>query len=228
MYKNKIPTILLTSLAGFLILFVGFQQIMAKTTTSADLKVIIDRTVVDSTKKDSTYYGLRRAEIALGEYEKGVQETPLGCNCGNEVDKYTTNNPMQWCTAFASWVSKESGLPFENNDEKWQLTNSRKLKNYLQKEHIFISKSDMKKNNIKPQIGDFVIYYRGNFEDKLGHVDIVTGNITDTSADLVGGNLRDRVDLRKNYPYTSHQGFLGIGKLKVKNTSQVAYNIQDN
>lgn len=158
-------------------------------------------------------HSLLRAKIALEEYRRGVKEKRKDCNCGARIDIYNDGRPQQWCATFASWVAKESGKGFENEGH-WQLKTSRQIKDYLQKYGTFYAKDKIVSENLRPKPGDFVIYYRGSQNDNLGHVDIVVGNITDRSADLVGGNIRGTIAYRSSYPYLEYDGFIGFGRIE--------------
>jgi len=164
-------------------------------------------------KKPAEYYGAKRAEIALQEYRKNVIEMPRGCNCGPEIDKYTEGSPAQWCTMFASWVANEAGSPLiDERSGAWRFLNSRMFTEYLQAHGTFYSRDEIVAKNIQPRIGDFIIFWRGNMEDNLGHIDVVAAVTGDGRADLVGGNIRDRVEFRGDFPYRDNFGFLGIGR----------------
>jgi len=159
-------------------------------------------------------YGEMRAKIAIEEYNKNVFEIPKGCNCGPEIDKYTESSPGQWCTMFASWITKQAGSPVVNaKTGSWKITNSRVFTEYLKTYGTFYTKEQIIEDNIQPEVGDFVIFYRGNFEDSLGHIDIVVSDsASDGKADLIGGNYRDTVNFRKDFPYLGYYGFLGFGR----------------
>jgi hypothetical protein len=63
--------------------------------------------------------------------KKGVKEQTSGCNCGNDVDKYTEGNRQQWCATFSSWVFNEAGTPFteQTNQKNGELTKLEKSAN---------------------------------------------------------------------------------------------------
>lgn len=163
--------------------------------------------------KPPEYYGAKRAEIALQEYRKNVIEVPRGCNCGGDIEKYTEGNPAQWCTMFASWVAKEAGSPLiDVRTGAWRFLNSRLFTDHIKAHGTFYSREEVIAKNIQPRIGDFIIFWRGNMEDNLGHIDTVVAVTGEGRADLVGGNIRDRVEFRGNFPYRDNYGFLGIGR----------------
>lgn len=158
-------------------------------------------------------YGAKRALIALDEYNKNITEDVTGCNCGSEIDKYTEGSPAQWCAMFVSWVSREAGSPLvDPTSGSWKITNSRIFTDYIKQNGTFYSKEQVFKENIQPKPGDFIIFYRGKVADNLGHIDIVIEAKENGKADLIGGNIRDRVMYRKDFPYRDYYGFLGIGR----------------
>ncbi len=166
------------------------------------------------TSKSSKYFGLKRAEIALIEHRKGVSESPSGCNCGPEVDKYTEGYHSQWCAMFASWVAKEAGSPFANDkNDSWKIISSRDLAMNLSKHGTWYSREEVIEKNIRPRIGDFVVFWRGNFEDDLGHVDVVV-DLGDKPgvAGMVGGNLGSGYVGYRKFSYLQNYGFFGFGR----------------
>lgn len=158
--------------------------------------------------------GIKRAEIALAEYRKNVYEQPSGSNSGPEIDKYTGGNPTQWCTLFVSWVAKEAGTPvWFKGTNSWRVVNSRDFANILEETGTWYDREEVIEKGLEPRPGDFIVYWRGDFESRLGHVDIVV-DTSDTKglASTVGGNLNERVAYRENYPYLQNYGFLGFGR----------------
>lgn len=205
--------LLLTGFFGYL----TYAEFFTDDTSGARQAIAVARAeaaTVPAVQKSSVENGLRRAEIALEEYKKDVVEVPRGCNCGPEVDKYTEGNPGQWCTMFASWIANQAGTPLlDPRNGSWRYSNSRLFTEHLKQFGTFYSRKQMLDQGVRPQIGDFVIFWRGNLEDNLGHIDVVvnTGN-HDGSAGLVGGNIRDRIVYRENFPYLDHYGLLGFGR----------------
>ena len=167
-----------------------------------------------TSKEVAQQLGYRRALIALQEYKKHVYEARRGCNCGPEIDKYTEGLHAQWCTMFVSWVTKQAGAPFnDKTDNSWKITNSRQLAQYLQQHGTWYSAEEAQRKNLKPRVGDIVIFWRGDYEDNLGHATIVIDNqANDGTADLIGGNQKDRVALSQNFPWLHNYGLLGFGR----------------
>lgn len=193
---------------------VGYRQLFAGSPSTASAAIHQQiATYSGSTQKQPEVYGLKRAELALQEYQKDVAEQTKGCNCGPEIDKYTESSPGQWCAMFASWITKEAGNPLADPQSgSWKITNSHIFTDYLKQHGTFYNRDDVAKRNIQPRAGDFVIYYRGKIEDNLGHIDVVINTTGDGRADLIGGNIRDRIAYRKDFPYADYYGFLGIGR----------------
>ena len=194
--------------------FLGYQQVfvndVAIATSVAEQKVTAAASTPQQVRVD---FGAKRALIALQEYNKDIAEEVAGCNCGPEIDKYTEGSPAQWCTMFVSWVSREAGSPLvDPTSGSWKITNSRIFTDYLKQNGTFYSKEQVKKEDIQPKAGDFIIFYRGKIDDNLGHVDIVIEPKAGGKADLIGGNIRDRMVYRKDFPYKDYYGFLGIGR----------------
>lgn len=175
------------------------------------------QTIVENLKISSTNatkdYGVKRAQIATQEYSKGVKEKSPGCNCGPEIDKYTEGLKSQWCSMFASWVANESGLPLLNpKNQSWKFTKSRDFANYLEKNGTWISKEQALESGESPKIGDYVVFWRGDYEENLGHVDIVVKTEYQTGKlGLIGGNVNNKVSYRK-LAYKTNYGFLGFGR----------------
>lgn len=165
------------------------------------------------TEKHIPQPGLERARIALEEYKKNIKEKTPNCNCGEDIDKYTEGLRIQWCASFASWVSKQAGSPL-NSGNGWRIGKAQDIARYLEKNGTWVSAQDAKDKNIQPQVGDFVIFWRGHFEDNLGHADIVisTNPSEPGQATLIGGNIQSKVSLRENFHYSEHYGFLGFGR----------------
>ncbi len=200
--------------------YMGYKDLFFDKAASAESHIVaqgksiqesISKLPADA-KKPQAYYGQKRAEIALAEYHKNVIETKHGCNCGPEIDKYTQSTHAQWCTMFASWVTNEAGSPmYDEKTKSWRIANSRDFMYNLQKNGTWHSREEIKAKGLKPKLGDYMVFWRGNFDDNLGHVDVVIdldqGN---GHAGLLGGNLKDKVDYR-DFPYLEFYGFLGYG-----------------
>lgn len=168
----------------------------------------------DADQRTAEQIGIKRAKIALDEYHKNVYEQPSGSNSGPEIDKYTGGNPTQWCTLFASWVTYEAGSPvWFKGTNSWRVVNSRDFANILEETGTWYDREEVIAKGLEPRAGDFIVYWRGDFESRLGHVDVVVETSeTRGLASMVGGNLNERVAYRENYPYLQNYGFLGFGR----------------
>lgn len=208
-----------------LLLFVGYRDLMHDPTRAVERQLqgqIAIASDADIAARE-LYYGQMRAKIALAEYKKGVKESTKGCECGPDVDKYTEGHRAQWCTMFASWVAKEAGTPVSSEMTKsWRITNSREFAEYLQKNGTWHSRDEILQKGLKPQIGDYVIYWRADFDDRLGHVDIVINpDVAPGVAGTIGGNLKDKVAYR-DFPYLHDYGFMGFGRPSLTAEQKVA------
>jgi CHAP domain len=206
-------SILLVVFFGYLTYkeFFSAAASQASSTIESDIKVL-EKSMEGI--QSSEYFGNLRAKIALEEYNKNVAEDTRGCNCGIIIDQYTQGNHNQWCTMFASWVTMHAGSPLKANGKNgWRIDNSRVLTEYLKTKGTFYTRDEITKKNINPQVGDFVIFFRGNYEESLGHTDIVVALTGKSgSADLIGGNVNDRVEYRSNFQYLDYYGFIGFGR----------------
>lgn len=174
---------------------------------------IREKIVAHQDEVSSEVYGLKRAQLALEEFGKNVSEEKKGCNCGPEIDKYTESSPGQWCAMFASWITREAGSPLVDlKSGSWKIANSHVFTDYLKQSGTFYDRETVLEEKIQPRVGDFIVYYRGKMEDNLGHIDIVINTTQDGHADLIGGNIRDQIAYRKDFPYAEYYGFMGIGR----------------
>lgn len=216
--RTKVPGIVFaTILVGFFG-YLAYQEFLFDDTAVAksavQFKIEQLNIQPEAPVKPPEYFGLKRAEVALQEYHKGVVEPTPGCNCGPDIDKYTESTPAQWCAMFVSWVTREAGAPmYDERTKSWRFMNSRLLIEYLKLNGTWYSREEVIANNLKPRLGDFVFFYRGELEENLGHVDVVVDvSGAAGTAGLIGGNIRDRVLYRENFPYQEHYGFLGFGR----------------
>lgn len=211
-FLHAIVVLLLIGFYGLM----GYSSAHSNDTHQLELALAKQSTLQEAAPQLPKDYGVMRAQIALAEYKKGVHEATKGCNCGPDVDKYTLGLRQQWCAMFTSWVLKEAGSPLSNktNDDSWRIKQARDIATWLDKNGTWYSKEDVIAQNLSPQIGDVMVFWRGDFEGELGHADIVVG--IDSSkpgyASLVGGNLNDQVTLRQSYFFKDHYGFLGFGR----------------
>lgn len=160
-----------------------------------------DAPQLDPYNSDPTEEGLRRAAIALEEYQNFTMD---------RIDTYTLKvRDTSWCTFFVSWVANEAGTPVR--EPQWSVGNSRVLSEILTESGTYFSRDEVLAQGIEPRPGDFIIYSRGSFNERLGHADIVLSVTGDGRADLVGKNGK-ALGLKADYPYREHAGFLGIGR----------------
>lgn len=213
---HSIIILLLVCFFGYL----GYRDLVYDKSTVIEQKLAADTSSLttpaahQSPTEAAKQLGYQRAAIAVQEYQKNVYETPRGCNCGPEVDKYTEGLRAQWCTMFVSWVTKEAGAPLKDDKTgSWKLTNSRQLAAYLEQHGTWYSAAEAQQKNLQPRIGDMVVFWRGDFEDNLGHATIVVNiDKADGTADLIGGNQKDHVALSQDFPWLHNYGLLGFGR----------------
>ncbi len=109
-----------SALMGLLLLFGSFlilNTINPELTKLKDLNLVVNEAAQGTPPPTSSNpAGTQRvAEIAMAEYNAGVQEVPLGSNTGPRVRQYLDavnagpTNP--WCAAFVSWVFEQADYP---------------------------------------------------------------------------------------------------------------------
>ena len=194
--------------------FVSFQYFTDSDTANANKLVAKYSSQQSTTVNHPPDYGKLRATIALQEYNKGVEESIQGCNCGPEIDKYTEGSPAQWCAMFASWVTMQAGSPMTDRiNNNWRIANSRSFETNLIENGTYYSKSDIQKLSITPQLGDYVVFSRGGEESGLGHVGIIVDyDVEMKRIGMISGNFKDRIAYQRNFLYVEHDGFLGFGR----------------
>jgi|GEM_PF-1754882 len=193
--------------------YFGYKDLFFDVAAQPEIK--IQKQLLETAKaevKPKEFYGIKRADIAMQEFRKNVLESPMGSNSGPQVDMYTQGYHSQWCTMFASWVTMKAGSPVADNlNQNWRITNSRKFTEYLKEHGTWHDSAEITQKGLQPEIGDFVIFWRGDYEDNLGHVDIVV-DVGDEigRAGMIGGNLNGGVKYR-NFSFAQNYGFLGFG-----------------
>lgn len=104
----------------------------------------------------------------------GRKHNPIIVNYAKEIGhSWVTTDETAWCSIFANWVAKKSGLKHSNklNARSW-------LKVGVKVE--------------KPEIGDVAVFWRGSREDWRGHVAFYISE-TRTHIYVLGGNQRNSV-----------------------------------
>lgn len=109
----------LGSVIGLLILFGSYlilNTINPELTKLKDLNLIVNQAAQNNNNTTTCSDAAQRvAEIAMAEYNAGVQEEPLESNTGPRVRQYLDavgagpSNP--WCAAFVSWVFQQASAP---------------------------------------------------------------------------------------------------------------------
>lgn len=120
-------------------------------------------------------------EIALSQY--GVKEIP-GDQDNPQILKYFDDmgfdgkklkDETAWCSIFLNWVAMKSGLPYSGKlDARSWLKIGRKVEN--------------------PQLGDVVVFWRGNPDSWMGHVGFYIRE-TKNWIYVLGGNQSNQVKI---------------------------------
>lgn len=63
--------------------------------------------------------------VRIAQQQLGLRETPDGCNCGEQIQKFLgSSHGEEWCADFVSWVYNEGGHPFTGGlDGGWRIIN---------------------------------------------------------------------------------------------------------
>jgi hypothetical protein len=63
--------------------------------------------------------------VRIAQQQLGLRETPDGCNCGEQIQKFLGSSPGElWCADFVSWVYREAGRPFTGGEDGgWRVIN---------------------------------------------------------------------------------------------------------
>lgn len=63
--------------------------------------------------------------VRIAQQQLGLKETPDGCNCGDQIQKFLgSSGGEEWCADFVSWVYNEAGRPFTGGmDGGWRVIN---------------------------------------------------------------------------------------------------------
>jgi uncharacterized protein (TIGR02594 family) len=131
---------------------------------------------------------MKHIELALSQY--GVKEI-VGKQDNPEVLKYFKNlgfdssslkDETAWCSAFANWVARESGLEYSKklNARSWL---------------------NVGKEVIEPKLGDIVVFWRESPDSWKGHVAFYI-NDDDNYIYVLGGNQSNQVCIK---PYAKRR-----------------------
>ena len=159
--------------------------------------------------------------IAIGEYNKHVTETPLNCDqgnpstpgsCGYEIDKYTQNHLEYWCDDFASWVQIQAGMNI-SREPNVNLTEQR-----YQNTQKYYANTD---SSYTPQPGDMVFMGARSNSGRPDHIGIIVKVNDDGSIVTVEGNTTMGDGTRNGhgvnehvyYDYQNSQWINGFGQL---------------
>jgi hypothetical protein len=121
-------------------------------------------------------------EIAQRELAAGANEAD------GSYFKYTGGVSAQWCAYFVSWVLREAGRPFEENNGVFPAV--AQILAYSKSKGYFYSKNDP---SFKPQPGDIALYKEG-VGPYPSHTNIVISyNPADNTFVSIGGNESNKV-----------------------------------
>ncbi len=127
------------------------------------------------------------------------------------VLKYTDGNKEPWCADFTSWVMKQSGVPYKNqNSTSWRIPGVLTLQEYYKSENRYI-KADGK---YRPKVGDVAIYVGERTLDGRSrqHANIVLDTIGDNMV-TIGGNEQGRMRVSMVNFKTNESSLVGFGTL---------------
>lgn len=109
----------------------------------------------------------------------------------NKGQAYSNGNYVAWCAVFTGATLKRAGCKYK------QTAGARNYKNYGQA----VSWDDIRR-------GDVIVLWRKSIDDWRGHVGFATGNKTDTTIEIIGGNQGDNLTIRNYSRYGKKGGFL--------------------
>jgi len=142
-------------------------------------------------------------KIAQQELKRGVVEKPYGSNRGPRIRMYglaTTPRlyPAPWCAYFASWVTRQAGLPIGPG--------GRGL-GYVPYIQAWAKKT--KKWRSSPRAGDLI-----TFPHHVGIVERVYSNRTLTT---IEGNTSERIR-RRGHRWSDASGYVRVDNSRVSDT----------
>lgn len=108
------------------------------------------------------------AIVRIAQEQLGLRETPDGCNCGEQIQKFLGSSPGElWCADFVSWVYREAGLPFTGgSDGGWRVINVGVMHQWHVTNGLWFS-SDSAED---PRPGDVISFITDVYD---GHVGLV-------------------------------------------------------
>lgn len=165
----------------------------------------IDYTRMPLLSFGGTTTGRAALQIAIAELKSGAGEIG-GPDSGEWVRKYLNRLAAEgsaWCAAFVSYCFKHSGrtMPF-----KYTLS-ARELLHQLRNKSWSYQRSD----NVPPQPGDIVIWWRNKRDSWQGHSGIVH-HYLDGYLFTIEGNRTSKVE-GFCYKLTSMRRLLGFGRI---------------
>lgn len=158
----------------------------------------------------------RMVSLARTELEKGVAETPLGSNNGEDISRYRTATQgaypgAPWCAYFVSYIAARAGSPVGPTGAGMGAVVS--VRQWLTAKSQYFSAA----SSARPRPGDLVFWPQ--------HIGIVVSYDAKTDQiTTVEGNSSDRVNSRT----TGRSSVLGYGRLdgKVKSSGGGAHTVE--
>ena len=130
-------------------------------------------------------YANKMVEIAKGELNLGIKETPLGSDKVKYNDWYDGKNEA-WCAKFVSWVANQAGVPTTVIPKfKWTPSG-----------YDFFKGREVDKT--KAKAGDILFTYSPS-AGRISHTGIVTG-MTGNAVDSIEGNWSNKVSAVRRGP----------------------------
>jgi hypothetical protein len=134
--------------------------------------------------------------VRIAQQQLGLQESPDGCNCGDQIQKFLGSSPGEfWCADFVSWVYNEAGHPFSGGqDGGWRVANVSVMHDWLLSNGSWFDAGSPE----DPKPGD-VITFRD--DDHVGIVEYLDdagtpGNPNDDTVHTIEGNTTNMVARR--------------------------------
>lgn len=153
--------------------------------------------------------GQRIAALALREYQKGVEEIPLGSNDSPDIARYRTategSGVGPWCAYFTSYIARRAGFPIGPGGSGLGYVPT--INSWSRSAGRFFSG----RGKVKPEAGDLVLWPQ--------HIGIVLRADGDRLI-TIEGNSSHRI-MRRVRELSSTSGFVRPYGNKIKDNSQV-------
>ena len=158
--------------------------------------------------------GLSDVELVrVAQQQIGLHETPDGCNCGEQIQKFLGSSDAEpWCADFVSWVYATANHPFSGGvDGGWRLPGVSGVRAWLEQNGVW---HDRGPGDV-PGPGDVIVF---GDEEHTGIVESLDDAGTPDPADdvihTIEGNTSNEVGRRSyglNDPQVLGWGRMGAG-----------------